>query len=132
MKQEIKSPTIEMSGRTLLIFMILMVLLFACGVGIGWLTGNAHGREKAQHNSKATGWYYLQIPDSPHVANPTLELDYTADDTAHLNWYWKDSVVAGYQVYLLDDSISVMDGNRLVKKLGYNTDFGKIMTKDNE
>jgi hypothetical protein len=33
--------------------------------------------------------YYLHIPDSPHVKNVHLELDYLSSDTAYLNWYSK-------------------------------------------
>lgn len=43
----------------------------------------------AKQCKKEPGKYYLNIPDSPHVPHPTLELDYTSNDTAYMNWYYK-------------------------------------------
>lgn len=31
--------------------------------------------------------YFLNTPDSPHISNVHLELDYKSNDTAYLNWY---------------------------------------------
>lgn len=98
------------------------------------IAGIATDKKKAMkgpYKTSEKGWYYLKMSDSPHIPNVHPELDYIANDTAYVNWYSNGAFV-GYQIELKDDSINVLDGERVVKRIGYNTELGKALMKDNE
>lgn len=68
---------------------VLSVILLI-SFGVLFLKDTTKDEKSYHHNTKPTGWYYLNVADSPHIPNVHPELDYTLNDTAYINWYSND------------------------------------------